>query len=175
MPSQVSNPGPGASGLQPKVESRNNSMIPRMLKFFYGVGLFCAVVYLLLCSNALTLIEGENLDGSSSETWRSGLAAAVVFALCQIVSYLVFRRRIALTVSIGMACCVVCWHWLSYSSFGFVWERHNPDGTFPLTWRSDLVMLGFVTSFIAVSLLIRDMVNRLRGPCRVTVPANKNI
>jgi hypothetical protein len=123
----------------------------------------------------LTLLEGDNLDGSSSITWRSAVAAAILFTACQFVSYWTFHRRIALTVFLGLASCILCWHWLINSRFGFEWEAHHFDGTFPLTWRSDLVLVGFVLGFLAASLLTVCAVKQHKRPRPIAAPANKNI
>ena len=59
-------------------EIEKSNVIGQVLKILFGVGLFCAVAYLLLDSTILDVLEGVNLDGSNSLTWRSGIAAAVL-------------------------------------------------------------------------------------------------
>lgn len=131
------------------------------MKLLFGAALFYMVAYFLLYSDALTRLDGDNLDGSSSLTWRSAIAAAILLTVCQFISNWLFRRRIALTVFLGLASRMLCWQWLADSRFRYGWEQHRDDGTFPLTWRSDLVLFGMVMSFLAASILIFWTVKRL--------------
>jgi len=137
---------------------KTSNLTRQALKILFGVGLFCAVVYLLLYSNLLTLLEGDNPDGSSSLTWRSGAVAVILFALCLGVASWAFRRRIALAAAFCVAGCVACWYWLDSSKYGFEWEHHDADGTFSLTWRSDLVILGNITIWVFLCLVVRQVI-----------------
>jgi H+/Cl- antiporter ClcA len=126
-----------------------------IIKALFGLSLFCAAVYLLIYSNFLSFLEGDNPDGSSSLTWRSGVAATVLFLICQLIAWWAVHRRVASAVLVGIAICIFFWLWLSGSRFGFIWEPHYSDGTFPLTWRSDLVLLGSLTGSLGLGFLVR--------------------
>jgi hypothetical protein len=128
------------------------------LKVLFAIALFCTAVFLLRYSNLLTVLEGDNPDGSSPLTWRSGVAAVILFIVCLGVSSWAFRRRIALTAALGLAGCVACWHWLVNSKYGFEWEPHRVDGTFALTWRSDIVILGNVVLWAFLCFVVRQLV-----------------
>jgi len=137
-------------------------MVRLSLRILNGLSLFCAVVSLLLDSNVLALLEGENPDGSSSLTWHTGLLAVLLISICQVISFWLFRRRVALTVLLGAAACVVCWRWLAWSGLGFAWEPRNSEGTYPLTWRSAIVVIAFLLTFLASAFLIRWAISLLR-------------
>jgi hypothetical protein len=132
------------------------------LKVLFGLSLLFAAVYLLLDSNFLTLLEGANLDGSSSITWRSVLALLLLTALTQGISFWTFRRHIALRVFVGLGMCIMASIYLFYSSFAFRWEPHNADGTWPITWRSDLVILALISVTQGISFLIFGLARRKR-------------
>jgi hypothetical protein len=125
------------------------------LKVLTGLFLFCAIVYLLLNTNVLSIVEGDNPDGSSSLTWHSAVFAILLAAISQLISFWAFRKRIALTLLGGVAASIATWRWLGSSSLAFAWEPHGPEGTFPLTWRSDLVVFAFLLTFLTLSLLLR--------------------
>jgi hypothetical protein len=127
---------------------------------FVGLGLFCECVYLLLHSDFIEFLEGNNPDGSSSITWHSGVVALLLMVSCQAVAFKAFCRRISLTVFAGLSACALGFYWLSGSGFGYTWEAHKSDGTSPLTWRSDLVLLVLVSTSMALSFLIRWTVDR---------------
>lgn len=129
-------------------------------KVFVGLGLFCECVYLLLNSDFIEFLEGMNPDGSSSITWRSGVVALLLLVACQAVAFAAFRRQLALTIFAGLTASALSCYWLSGSSLGYTWETHNSDGTFPITWRSDLVLLVLVSTLVALSFLIRWTVDR---------------
>jgi hypothetical protein len=149
-----------------------SSIKVRALKALFGLFLFCATVYLLLDSNLLSILEGNNPDGSSSLTWRSAVAALVLFLICQLISLWTFRRRIAPTLFLGMACCILSWFWLSGSKFAFQWEPHHADGTFPLTWRSDLFLLMLIGASLGLSFFVRQARRLLMRRRIVAQPGN---
>ena len=57
-----------------------------------------------------------------------------------------------------MLCSVVCWYVLAASKLGFGWEPHREGGTYPLTWRSDVVNLGNVAFWTALCFIVRKVV-----------------
>ncbi|MGB8031923.1 MAG: hypothetical protein WCF30_19900 [Terracidiphilus sp.] len=128
------------------------------LRVLFGLCLLCAAVYLLLHSNFLILLEGTNLDGSSSITWRSGVALLLLATFTQRISFWTFRRHIVLRVFVGLGICIVAAISLFASSFAFRWEVHDPDGTFLLTWKSDLVIIVLVAISQGVSFLIFQLI-----------------
>jgi hypothetical protein len=130
------------------------------LKVLVGLGLCCECIYLLLHSDFIEFLEGMNPDGSSSITWRSGVVALLLLVACQAVAFGAFRRQLTLTVFAGLTASALSCYWLSGSSLGYTWETHNSDGTFPVTWRSDLVLLVLVSTLVALSFLIRWTVDR---------------
>jgi hypothetical protein len=132
------------------------------LRISFGLSLLFAAVYLSLHSNLLDLLEGANLDGSSSITRRSGVALLLLAALTQWISFWAFRRHVALRVFVGLGLCIVTAASLFESSFAFRWEARDADGTFLLTWRSDLVVLGLVLIAQGVSFLFFRLLRRGR-------------
>ncbi len=148
-----------------KGESRAMRIITVTLKVLFGLALCGGLVYLALYSNLLDSLEGPNLDGSVSITWRSGIALIFLIAVCQLVSFLAFRRGTALVVGLGLAACVVASYLLFGSKLGFIWEPHNADGTFPITWRSDLVVISLLSvtqgiAFLSLRMIGSDTVKR---------------
>jgi len=131
------------------------------LRISAGIGLFVGIVYLLLYSSVPDLLEGTNPDGSTSITWHSFAAMAVLFILCELISFGVFRLRIALTVLGGLAGSVIIWMWLAQSRFAFAWEHRDALGIGPITWRTDLVLLLLLTLGEGMALLLRWLM--LRG------------
>jgi drug/metabolite transporter (DMT)-like permease len=109
----------------------------------------------------------QNLDGSTSITWRSGVALLLLIAVAQWISFWTFRRRIALKLFLGMVLCVGIATLILYSSYSFSWEPKDPEGTFPLTWRSDVVILLLLSVTQGLSFLAFRL-TRLRGRKRIT-------
>lgn len=83
-------------------EIEKSNVIGQVLKILFGVGLFCAVAYLLLDSTILDVLEGVNLDGSNSLTWRSGIAAAVLLLICLGFLFWAFRHHFSLTIFLSV-------------------------------------------------------------------------
>lgn len=135
----------------------------RVLSLVFSVSLFFASVYLLLHSNLVILLEGENPDGSSSLTWRSGVAAAILLSFSLWFSFWAFRRYVVLAIFTTVVGSVLSWYILSESKVGFIWEPHSHDGTYPLTWRSDLMLLANVAFWVAISFAIRPLIGRGSG------------
>lgn len=132
----------------------------RAHRILAGIGLFLSMVYLLLYSNLLQLLEGTNLDGSTSITWRSFVAMVVLLTVSEFFVFWAFRRRIALTVLGGFGASVLFWMWLTQSRFAFTWEPRDPFGIGPITWRSDLVLLAVLCSTQGAAFLVRLFVRR---------------
>jgi len=145
------------------------------LKILCGLCLFCECVYLSLNSNLLDLIEGTNLDGSVSITWRSGLVSILLLAACQAISFAAFRRRLAVATLAGLATATLSCYWLSRSGLGFIWEPHDSEGFGPITWRSDLVLLVLVSTFLALSFLVRWAIGRWTQRRAAAGPVSRSI
>jgi hypothetical protein len=73
--------------------------------------------------------------------WRTGVGVFVLIAVTQWVAFLAFRHRIALQVLFGLVGCAAVTAGLIYSSQSFFWETRYPDGSSPITWRSDVALL----------------------------------
>jgi hypothetical protein len=73
--------------------------------------------------------------------WRTDVVVLVLLATTQWVSFLAFRRHIALQVLCGLVLFMAVAGSLIYSSLSFFWETRYPDGSNPITWRSDVVLL----------------------------------
>lgn len=73
--------------------------------------------------------------------WRTGVGILVLIAVTQLVSFYAFRRGIALQVLLGLGVCTVVILGLLYSPLSFFWETRYPDGSTPITWRSDVALL----------------------------------
>lgn len=128
-------------------------MLKTALNILFGLGL-CAIFAGCMIYSSLGLPgEAQNLDGSTSITWRSGVALLLLIAVAQWISFWTFRRRIALEVFLGLVLCVGIATLILYSSFSFSWEPKGPEGTFPLTWRSDVVVLLLVSVTQGLSFL----------------------
>ena len=141
-------------------------MVKIALRIVFGMCLLCAAIYLLLHSNFLDYLEGTNLDGSTSITWRSWVALLLITALTQWTSFWAFRRHIAVQVFVGLGICILAAISLFDSSFAFRWEVHDPDGTYLLTWKSDLVIIVLVSISQGASFLILRLIEvwRRRHP-----------
>jgi hypothetical protein len=120
-------------------------MVKIALRIGFGLCLLCAAIYLLLDSNFLDYLEGTNLDGSNSITWRSGVALLLLAGLTQRISFWTFRRRLAPRVIVGIGLCIAVAILLFESSFAFRREPRDANGIGPITWRSDLVILALIT------------------------------
>jgi len=112
-------------------------------------------------------------DGNSyTLTWRTDLALLLLVIATQWISVLIFRRRIALPVFGGLVLCALFAIPLLLSNAAFSWEKHLPDSTFTVSWRSDVLFLLLVMftqgiSFLALRWTRRDS---RRPPIGKTVP-----
>lgn len=123
------------------------------LRVLLGLAMCGTLVYLALHTNLLDHLEGANPDGSNSITWRSEVMLVFLLALCESISFWAFRLGFALQFFLGFAACFMGSFWLFSSKFAFVWESHNADETFLLTWRSDLIVLALVVVCLLVAFL----------------------
>jgi len=100
----------------------------------------------------VTLYLGLLINGEPD--WRTGGVAILLLATAQWVSFFAFRRRIAVQVLFGSFLCMAIAVWLTYSSRSFFWETQYPDGSSPITWRSDVVFLLLMLVTQAISFLV---------------------
>jgi hypothetical protein len=100
----------------------------------------------------VTLYLGLLINGQPD--WRTGAVALLLLATTQGVSFLAFRHRIAVQVLFGSFLCMAIAVWLIYSSRSFFWEAQYPDGSSPITWRSDVVFLLLLVVTQAISFFI---------------------
>ena len=142
-------------------------MLKTALKILFGLGLCPIFVGCMIYSSLGLPWEGQNLDGSISITWRSGIALLLLIAVAEWISFWTFRHNIALKVFVGLALCVVIATLILYSKLSFLWEPKDPEGTFPLTWRSDVVILLLLSATQGLSFLAFRLM-RLRGRKRVS-------
>lgn len=117
-----------------------------LLTILLGLGL--GVAGLVVCLERGLLVHGR-------PDLRTGVVVLLLIATAQVISFLVFRRHIALPFFFGVALCLAIGVSLYYSRFVFFWETSYPDGSYPITWRSDLVLLLLMSvaqgiSFLAV-------------------------
>ena len=91
--------------------------------------------------------------GASFREWRSAAIFLLLIASAQWISYLAFRRSIALQVFFGLICCMAIAGYLIYSSHSFFWETPYPDGSNPITWRSGLLFLLLLAMTQGISFL----------------------
>lgn len=102
-------------------------------------------------------------DGNSyAITWRSDLAFVLLVAVSQLISFWVFRKRIALQVLAGAAFCVVLAIPLLYSEIMF-FEKHLPDGSINIGWRADVLFFLLVAVTQWISFLVFRRI-RAGGP-----------
>ncbi len=150
-------------------------MVKIALKVLFGLALCGACVYLALHSNLLDRLEGANLDGSNSITWHSEVVLALLILVCQLISFWAFRNCVVLTTCLGISACILGSYLLFDSKFGFFWEPHNADGTFPLTWRSNLFVITLLSGSLGLAFLTRWFIRRLRHECAASKIAHPNI
>jgi hypothetical protein len=77
-------------------------MLKTVLRVLFGLGL-CTIISGCMIYSSLGLPwEAQNLDGSTSITWRSGGSLLVLIAITQSISFWTFHRRIAQKVLLGL-------------------------------------------------------------------------
>jgi len=142
------------------------------LPVLFGLVLCTVFAECLIYSSLCFVWEADNLDGSSSITWRSGIVLLLLVATTQWISRWIFRHRIALRVLLGLAIGVAIETWLLCSSYSFCWEARNSDGTFLLTWRSDLVIFLLLSTTQGLSFLAFSAA-RLPGRKRISTTSSQ--
>jgi drug/metabolite transporter (DMT)-like permease len=126
------------------------------------VAICIAANYLLLHTCIPEVIEGVNEDGSSNITYRSVIAIFVVLGISAVLADRAVRARRAKQVLIGAMLGVsTCWCLFCLYS----WEPHNADGTFPLTWRTNLLILIVVIGSQALSFASFWLINFIQVQC----------
>ncbi len=81
------------------------------------------------------------LVNGPSPGWRTAIVLLLLVAVTQWTSFWAFRHRIALQVLFGLVLCMAIAVWSLYSRLSFFWETSYPDGSNPITWRSDVMFL----------------------------------
>ena len=109
---------------------------------------------LALGATGLTGCAYQGLLVNGYPGWRTGLLVLLVVAVTQWLAYWIFRRRIVLQVIVGLFLCTLVAVWLIYSRISFSWEVRYPDGSNPITWRSDVLLLFLIAITQGVSFLI---------------------
>ena len=142
-------------------------MLKTALKILFGFGLCPIFAGCMIYSSLGLPWEAQNLDGSTSITWRSGVALLLLITVALWISFWAFHHRIALRVFLGLVLCVGIATLILYSSFSFSWEPKDPEGTFPLTWRSNVVILLLLSITQGFSFLAFRL-TRLRGRKRIS-------
>src|SRR5271157_1515504 len=99
----------------------------------------------------VSLYLGFLLNGQPD--WRTGVVVLLLLATAQGISLLAFRRHIALQVLCGLVLFMAVAVSLIYSSHSFFWETRYPDGSNPITWRSDVVLLLLLAITQGISFL----------------------
>jgi hypothetical protein len=99
-----------------------------------------------------SLYLGLLINGQPS--LRTLIIALLLLGIMQWISFVTFRRHVVLEVLFGLALCAAVATWLIFSSHSFFWEAQYPDGSSPITWRSDLVLLFLLALTQGVSFVI---------------------
>jgi hypothetical protein len=86
--------------------------------------------------------------------WRTGVVVLLLLATTQWVSFFAFRRHIALQVLFGVVLCMATAVGLVYSKLSFSWEVQYADGSSPITWRSDVLLLLLLAATQGISFLV---------------------
>ncbi|MGA2273318.1 MAG: hypothetical protein ABSH00_07180 [Bryobacteraceae bacterium] len=97
------------------------------------------------------LYRGLLLNGQPD--WRTGAAVLLLMATTQWISFCAFRRHIALQVIFGVILCMATAVSLFRSSHSFFWETRYPDGSNPITSRSDIALLLLIAITQGISFL----------------------
>jgi hypothetical protein len=129
-----------------------------MFRVLLGLALCATLAGCLIYSSFSFAWEAQNLDGSASLTWRSRIVLLLLAGLTQSLSFWVFRRHLAIKVFVRLALFAAVSIWILNSRFAFRWEPWSPDGTFLLTWRSDVLILLILSltqglSFLSIRLI----------------------
>ena len=106
------------------------------------LGVFCATVCLWLG----VLVRNGVPD------WRSAVLVIGIAAIGQWISFVLFRRRIVVPVTCGaLLGAAVLYYLVAFSTLPWIWEDRYPDGSYPMTWRSGLVLLLIlaITQFVS--------------------------
>lgn len=102
-----------------------------------GFGLLLAVVGLMSWAFLGGLIKGR-------PDWHTGVSVLVILTVGQGLAFVIFRSGVALQVLVGLALCAVFVCCLIYSNLSFFWEPRYADGSSPITWRSDLMLVFLI-------------------------------
>ena len=127
------------------------------LQVLFGLGWSAILAIAWLCLGPFW--EQLSPDGNSyTLTWRTEVALILLIGVIQWISSYIFRHRIALPILGGLVLLVLFATPLLRSDAAFVWEKHSPDGTFVVGWRSDALFLLLVAvtqgiSFFAFRLI----------------------
>jgi|SRR5208283_329342 len=100
----------------------------------------------------VSLYLGPLVNGQPD--WRTGVVVLGLLATTQWISFFAFRHRIALQVLFGSVLGTAIAVWLMYSRLSFFWETSYPDGSNPITWRSDVMFLLLLAVTQAISFFV---------------------
>ena len=136
-------------------------MLKTVLRVLFGLGL-CTIISGCMIYSSLGLPwEAQNLDGSTSITWRSGGSLLVLSAITQSISFWTFHRRIAQKVLLGLISFVGVAILILQSSFFLHLGAKRSRWHLPLTWRSNVVILLLLLATQGLSFLAFRLI-RLR-------------
>jgi hypothetical protein len=85
---------------------------------------------------------------------RTVVFVLLLLGITQWISFVAFRRHVAVEVLVGVVLCAGVASWLMFSPHSFFWETRYPDGSSPITWRSDLVLLVLLALTQGASFII---------------------
>jgi uncharacterized protein with PQ loop repeat len=131
-------------------------MLKTVLQALFGLAL--SVASIVVCFYLGLLVNGPSPD------WRSAVVLLLLIVVTQWISFLAFRRRVALQVLFGLVLCMATAVWLIYSSHSFFWETQYPDGSNPITWRSRVVFLLLLAITQGISFLAFRRIRRVGHP-----------
>jgi hypothetical protein len=85
---------------------------------------------------------------------RTAILGLLLLGITQWISLVAFRRHVVAEVLVGVVLCAGVASWLVFFSHSFFWEAHYPDGSSPITWRSDLMLLVLLALTQGVSFVV---------------------
>lgn len=94
------------------------------------------------------------LVNASGPNWRTGVEIVLLLTATQWVAFFSFRHQVALQLLFGLVLCAAVTVGLIYSKLSFSWEVQYPDGSSPITWRSDVLLFLLLAATQGVAYLI---------------------
>jgi hypothetical protein len=123
-----------------------------VLQVFFGLALSTMFVITWLYIGPFW--EDLSPDGNSCAiTWRSDLAFVLMVAATQWISFWAFRMRIVLKIFGGVVFYVILVIPLLCCEVIFSWEKHLPDGSISISWRTYVLFFLLFTVTQGISFM----------------------